>query len=183
MKKLLFLVLFATAALAVQAQTTKHNCTGAASSASVDVSDEAIAQAASLDETIERRVCETSGKVSYYRKDVCQKSGKVSYEPVNYDAATNQFVNASPSEMGSAKKSCCASKGATATAASTGKKACAGSKAGKSCCASKGAKATTASKKSKACAGSKSGKSCCAGKTAKGASASVAPTAKNVKND
>ena len=92
MKKLLFLVLFATAALAVQAQTTKHNCTGAASSASVDVSDEAIAQAASLDETIERRVCETSGKVSYYRKDVCQKSGKVSYEPVNYDAATNQFV-------------------------------------------------------------------------------------------
>lgn len=183
MKKLLFLILLASAAWTVQAQTAKHHCSGAASSASVEVSDEAIAQAASLDESIERRVCETSGKVSYYRKDVCQKSGKVSYEPVNFDAATNQFVNASPSEVGSAKKSCCASKGAAATAASTSEKACAGSKSDKSCCASKGAKATTASNDSKGCAGSKAGKSCCAGKSAKGASASVAPTAKNVKND
>lgn len=183
MKKLLFFILLASAAWTVQAQTAKHHCTGAASSASVEVSDEAIAQAASLDETIERRVCETSGKVSYYRKDVCQKSGKVSYEPVNYDASTNQFVNASPSEVGSAKKSCCASKGSSAAATSESGKACADAKADKSCCASKGAKATTASKTSKACAGSKAGKSCCAGKSAKGASASIAPTAQKVKND
>lgn len=183
MKKLLFFVLLASAAWTVQAQTAKHNCTGAASSASAEVSDEAIAQAASLDETIERRVCETSGKVSYYRKDVCQKSGKVSYEPVSYDATTSQFVNASPSEVNAGKKSCCASKGAKATAASETSKSCAGSKADKSCCASKGAKATAASETSKSCAGSKAGKSCCAGKSAKGASASVAPTATKVKND
>ncbi len=159
MKKVLFLFLLVSGALTVQAQSTKHNCAGhAATSVTSEVSDEAVAQAASLDESIERRVCETSGKVSYYRKDVCQKSGKVSYEAVAYDAATSQFVNASPSEM--------SEKGA------------------KSCCASKGAKATAASSKdAKSCAGSKKGKSCCASKKAKGTSASVDATAKKVKND
>ncbi|MCF8236818.1 MAG: hypothetical protein K9I85_01570 [Saprospiraceae bacterium] len=158
MKKVLILSLLVAGALTVQAQTAKHNCNGAAStSLTSEVSDEAVAQAASLDESIERRVCETSGKVSYYRKDVCQKSGKVSYSPVSYDATNSQFVNASPSDLNA--------------------------KGGKSCCASKGATATSASSKDeKGCAGSKKGKSCCAGK-AKGTSASIAPTAKKVKND
>ncbi len=161
MKKLLLLLLLVPAALTIQAQSAKHNCashSAAATSVSAEVSDEAIAQAASLDESIERRVCETSGKVSYYRKDVCQKSGKVSYEAVSYDAANGQFVNASPSDMNAKDaKSCCASKGASATA--------------------------TSGQDGKSCAGSNKGKSCCAGKAAKGTSASIAPTAKKVKND
>lgn len=141
MKKVLFVAILALGAWTVQAQSAKHSCAGHSTSASADISDDVIAKAASLDETIERRVCETSGKVSYYRKDVCQKSGKVSYEPVNYDPETSQFVNASPSEMsGNASgKSCCAGK------SSSGKTSCASGKS--SCCAGKNAKGAGACEK------------------------------------
>ncbi|MBK7342935.1 MAG: hypothetical protein IPJ06_07390 [Saprospiraceae bacterium] len=161
MKKLLLLLLLVPAALTIQAQSAKHNCashSAAATSVSAEVSDEAIAQAASLDESIERRVCETSGKVSYYRKDVCQKSGKVSYEAVSYDAANGQFVNASPSDMNAKDaKSCCASKGASATATS----------------GQDGKAALVRIKENPAAPV----------RLQKGTSASIAPTAKKVKND
>lgn len=167
MKKLILFAVLALAAVGVQAQ---HNCgskSHSASTTSSSVSDEAAAQAASLDGTIDRRVCETSGKVSYYKKDVCEKSGKVSFSQVQYDAATSQFVNVAPSSVSDKKSgSCCASKGASASATS----------------GEGGSKAS--------CAGKTSGsKACCAGKKAKGSSASVEsnqsmvePSAKKVNN-
>jgi hypothetical protein len=152
MKNLLFLFFLAISAVAVQAQSDNLTST-------TSVNDEVAAKAASMDATIDRRVCETSGKVSYYRKDVCEKSGKVAFEQVHFDAAAGQFVNVAPSSIATGEKAACASK-----------------TAGKACCASKGTSATAASSEEKAaCAsGSKTaGKACCSSKKAKGASAAV----------
>jgi len=63
----------------------------------------AVAKAAALDDSIERKVCDKSGKVSYHQKAVCPASGKVSMKEVQYDAATAKFVNISPSDMTEAK--------------------------------------------------------------------------------
>lgn len=154
MKKLLFLFVLAISAIAVQAQSDNL---------AASTTQDAAAKAASMDASIDRRVCETSGKVTYYRKDVCEKSGKVSFEQVQYDAAAGQFVNVAPSQI------------------ATGEKAgCAGQSAGKSCCASKGASATAtaASGEEKAACGSKTaGKACCSSKKAKGSSAAVSDDA------
>lgn len=81
------------------------------------------AKAASMDDTIEERVCEKSGKVSYHQKSVCEKSGKVSYSEVQFDEASAQFVSIDETEVKassatkkacSSKKGCCKSKGAKA---------------------------------------------------------------------
>lgn len=171
MKKLLFLAFMAVGTLTVQAQTET-------ASSATSISDDAAAKAASLDQSIDRRVCETSGKVSYYKKEVCEKSGKVSFEQVQYDATAGQFVNVAPSQV--AEKAACGSKS---------------SASGKSCCSSKGASAAAASTtegSEKAACGSAagaSGKACCSSKKTKGSSAAVSaeentltPTAKKVKN-
>ena len=158
MKKIFLFALLVCGALAVQAQTKGHDCAShkakASATAVESVSDDVIAQAASLDENIERRVCENSGKVSYYRKSTCEKSGKVSYNPVNYDSASSTFVNVSPAQVTKKKacaskangKSCCA-KGAKATAVAgkAGKSCCAGKKGAKACSSKKGARATSVS--------------------------------------
>lgn len=85
------------------------------------------AQAASMDESIEKKVCNETGMVSYQRKSVCEHSGKVSYTQVAYDEATATFVDidetavkASSAEKKSCgkKAGCCAkSKQASADAA------------------------------------------------------------------
>ena len=67
-------------------------------------------------------------------------SDAVSYVDVNYDAATNTFVNVSPMKMEGGKD--CGTKGTSAN--------------GKSCCAGKSSATSTSGS---------NGKSCCAGKT------------------
>lgn len=79
------------------------------------------AKAAMTDETIEKKVCEKSGKVSYQRKDVCEKTGKISYTAVQYDEAQAKFVDIDESDIKassmmkkgcskSSKAGCCAKK-------------------------------------------------------------------------
>lgn len=104
MKKLfmLFAVLSFVGLSTVNAQT----CTKSAS-ASKSCCSATVAKAASMDDSIEKRTCETSGKVSYVRKEVCSTSGKTSYTNVEYDASTKKFVNISPTHNAdAAKKSC-----------------------------------------------------------------------------
>lgn len=167
MKKLLFVALLACGFVMVQAQSESL-----AKASNSSVAQDAATVAASMDPSIDRRVCETSGKVSYYKKDVCEKSGKVSFSQVQYDAASGQFVNVSPSQVAE-------------------KAVCAGKTSGKSCCASKSSSASaTAGTDEKAnCAGKASDKACCS-KKAKSASAAavspegntVAPSAKKTSN-
>ncbi len=59
--------------------------------------------AAKNDETIERKECQHSGKVSYFQKSECAKSGKISMNEVKYCSDAKAFVNASPSEVMSAE--------------------------------------------------------------------------------
>ena len=72
-------------------------------SASNVLSAQAIAELADLaaknDETIERKECQYSGKVSYFQKSECAKSGKISMNEVKYCTESEAFVNASPSEV------------------------------------------------------------------------------------
>ncbi len=93
----------------------------------------AAAKAASMDDSIVKRVCEKSGSVSYAKKATCAKSGKVSYTDVKYCSNAQAFVNASPegsvklvnskaNTVEGAKKACCSGKDA---------KACCGKKASK----------------------------------------------------
>ena len=93
------------------AATEKQMCTKSAA-----------AKAASLDGTVESRVCEKSGNLSYVRKSVCEKSGNVSFSEVKYDSASGKFVNYSPSK--GTKASCSKSK----AACSKSKAACTKSK-------------------------------------------------------
>lgn len=105
---------------------------------------EADALAAS-DETVERRECSTSGKVSYFQKSVCSTSGKVSTSEVKYCETSKKFVNVAPSTMeadASAKViqvSDKPAKGVAKPACSASKKECS-----KKC--TKGAKAATNTK-------------------------------------
>ncbi|MEZ4948508.1 MAG: hypothetical protein R2879_14395 [Saprospiraceae bacterium] len=150
MKKLF--LLFALVSFAALG-TIQAQCHGKKSASTTEVqSDEAAAKLASMDETIERRVCEKSGTVSYWKKETCAKSGNVSFSEVSYDSANGQFVNVSPSEVhGKATngKSCCAGKSAGSKAscsgaekASASKASCSGAaKAG--CCSSKKASAAS----------------------------------------
>ncbi len=110
MKKVLFLLTFVFAAGMVSAQkcnksASKKCCAKKTQTAAVQTTPETqvasmIAEAdaaAALDETIEKKVCETSGKVSYSQKSVCSTSGKVSFQDVMYDSEAKTFVNVSPS--------------------------------------------------------------------------------------
>jgi hypothetical protein len=107
------------------------------------------AKAAEADATIDKKVCEKSGKVSYVKKDVCEKSGKVSYTSVSYDAVQGTFVSLDEkakdcSSKAKASSGCCASKGKATGVAGKDKKECSKECAKK--CAKKG-EASSASKK------------------------------------
>ncbi len=79
---------------------------------------------AANDASIEKKVCEKSGKVSYMRKATCEKSGKTSFTPVQYDAGSKKFVNVAPAASdvqlvsGGEKKMCAKSAAAAAKLAS-----------------------------------------------------------------
>jgi hypothetical protein len=156
MKK--FIVFFALLSFTAVNYLSAQDC-GAHKKSSTSTSavqnDDAVAKAAAA-EGIERRVCEKSEKVSYWRKDVCAHSGKVSFSEVEWNAANSKFVNVSPSE-----KACCTKDG---KAMKTSKKA-----KGKACCEGGKASATktSATEEKAGCGGASatSGKSCCAKKT------------------
>ncbi len=87
--------------------------------------------AAENSESIEKKVCDKTGAISFYEKSVCSKSGKVSKAEVYYDVKEASFVNVSPKDVMSAEKEAKVVKTSTKSA----KKSC--SKSGKKCCASK----------------------------------------------
>ena len=149
-----FLLLFALIGFVAIGNTSaqKKACTYAKKSVEASATDaEAFAaKAASLDETVERKVCEKSGKVSYFQSATCEKSGATKVSQVQWCTNSNKFVNMSPS--GEAKKSCAAK--------------CAKGAKGKAGC-SKGTKATSVSAKKGCCSSGTCQKACCAGKKAK----------------
>lgn len=96
----------------------------------------AAAKAASLDDSIEKRTCPQSGKVSYLRKSVCEKSGKVSLTEVEYCSKSEKFINVSPRKAGCTKSKAAGACGAKATKVS-GKASSCCSSAQKAACAKK----------------------------------------------
>ena len=115
MKKVLILFAFVFTAGIVSAQKTctkaeKAACAKAGkkcvkSTASAHDGETKVASALSVaelaadnDETIEKKVCEYTGNVSFYKKNVCEKSGKVSMTEVQYDEEAAAFVNVSPKD-------------------------------------------------------------------------------------
>jgi len=166
MKKVLFLfsfVLFAGMMTAQTAETApKKSCAkscaktctkGASKTVSTDAIKVNEGQVASLiaeadalaasDESVERRECATSGKVSYFQKSVCSTSGKVSSHEVQYCSTSKGFVNVAPSTMAADAEAKviqvsdkAAKKGAAKPACSASKKSCS-----KTC--TKGAKAAS----------------------------------------
>ena len=108
-------------------------------------SAEAAAKLASMDESIEKKVCEHSGKVSYSRTAV-GKDGEAMVTAVSYDAPSNTFVSVSDSD----KKSCCAS-GSGSGSASSANAGKAKTKDSASCC-------SKSEKKANGCAEGKSSK-------------------------
>lgn len=108
------------------------------------------AKAASSDASIEKRQAE-DGSIAYVRKEA-DAQGSVKFVSVQYDEASNAFVNVAPktvatgSTEGMVKKSCTA--GEMKACSSAEKKACAGGAAsgGKSCCAKPAGAAATEKK-------------------------------------
>ena len=120
MKKLVFLFAFVMAAGMVSAQTAdvKKSCSktcaktcASKKSASVSIdgdtkvasAESAAELAASNDESIEKKVCDVTGNISYYKKSTCEHSGAVKMTEVKYDESSNSFVNVSPSDVMSAE--------------------------------------------------------------------------------
>ena len=158
MRKILFLFAFILiGGLTVNAQCTKSGATekaccaakkGAASVdgkacagskvASASVESEAEKAAASND-NIQKRVCETSGKVSFFEKSVCAHSGTVSWNEVEYNQTEKKFTRVASASMERNVN--------TGEVKNTEPKACCKKDGNKACCKKDGA--------SKACAGEK----------------------------
>lgn len=108
----------------------------------------AAASLASLDNSIEKKVCEESGKVSYFQTSVCEVSGKESVNEVKYCDKSKKFVNVSPSAE--AKKDCSkkctkGAKEAKATGVSNTKACTKGAKSCEKACSKKAKSAAAAS--------------------------------------
>jgi len=102
------------------------------------------AKAAASDASIEKRQAE-DGSIAYVRKEA-DAQGSVKFVSVQYDEASNAFVNVAPKTAaagtteGMTKKSCSPAEMKACSASE--KKSCAGAAGGKSCCAKPGAAAT-----------------------------------------
>ena len=134
MKKLV--LFFGLSMLFVSANAIAQSCSHGSKSAeakSCVKPSEAAMKAASMDASIETKVCEKSGSVCFLKKST-DASGNVSKSEVRYDEASAQFVALSTEADASAKsgKSCSSSKACCSK----------GAKAGKACCASKGTAST-----------------------------------------
>lgn len=149
MKNLLLLVAlvsFVAAGSAIAQDCGSHGKSHSTSMVHSD--DDAAMKAAASDPSIERKVDEKSGKITYWKKETSADAMTVSLQEVEYCTKSAKFVNVSPSEKascskGASSKGCCSSKKGSATKVSL--------EGGKSCCTS-GAKAGCCSKKSGASA-------------------------------
>lgn len=139
MKKAIFFFAF-TFVLGTFAANAQ-SCSAAAGTGTKSCCAGKVAKAAAADPSIEKRQAE-DGSVAYVRKEA-DAQGNVKFVSVQFDEATNAFVNVAPktlttdkSEM--TKKSCSAE----------GTKACCagGAAQGKSCCANKAASSCTEKK-------------------------------------
>lgn len=149
MLTLAFLGVFALTS--VQAQScAKTQSTANASCCAKSSVDGAAAQAASLDNTIERRVNAETGEVTYVRKAACESSGKTTYTQVEYCTKSAKFINVSPQKQNCTKdKASCTedtAKGASATKVSNNSTSCC-TAAEKAACCPNGSKTTGASAK------------------------------------
>lgn len=121
MKQLLLLVLlsctFTVGTLSAQACCKgKKACSKSTASSSTEVDQAyvmAASDAAAKDASIEKRVCEHSGKVSFF-KNSKDANGATASTEVTFDQATATFVNMAPSNenaksCSSGKKACCKS--------------------------------------------------------------------------
>lgn len=134
MKKGLFLLsFFFVLGIAAASAQSCHGSASAAAGASKSCCTSKAAKAAAADTNIEKRMSD-DGSVSYVRKE-SDGQGNVKFVSVQYDEASNTFVNVAPK--------------AATTEANSGmvKKSCSMS-AGKACCAG-------GSKEAKACSGAK----------------------------
>jgi len=133
MKKSLFLLsfLFVLGVAAANAQS----CHGGSASASKSCCTSKAAKAAASDASIEKRMAD-DGTVSYVRKE-SDTQGNVKFVSVQFDEASNTFVNVAPKSV---SDDCKAGMTKKACAAGSGKACCAaGAKEGKACCAAKAA--------------------------------------------
>lgn len=120
---LLAFALLGFVSFAAQAQTccakAGKTASGVKSEASCSSSTSEAFKAASLDDSIEQRVDNTTGKVSFVRREVDASTGHASYVPVEYSTETKRFVNQAP-EM----KADCHKEGKTAACCANGTGAC-----------------------------------------------------------
>lgn len=147
MKKIIFLFSFVLlSGLTLSAQCTKTASSGEKACcaskkggkvASASVLSEA-EQVAAQNENIQKRVCETSGKVTYYEKSVCDHSGSVSWNEVEYNKEAKKFTRVASASMERDAK--------TGEAKTVAPAACCKKEAGKACC-KKGEKACAGEKK------------------------------------
>ncbi|HMQ46676.1 MAG TPA: hypothetical protein PKA00_04000 [Saprospiraceae bacterium] len=147
MLTLAFLGVFALTS--VQAQScSKTQSTANASCCAKSSADGAAAQAASLDNTIQRRVNAETGEVTYVRKTVCETSGKTSYDQVEYCTKSAKFINVSPQKQ-NCTKPCTegTAKGASATKVSNKSTSCC-TEAEKAACCPNGSKTGASAKTS-----------------------------------
>jgi hypothetical protein len=131
MKKVIFFFSFF---LVMGIAAANAQCTSA--SAGKSCCSSKVAKAAAADPTIEKRMAD-DGIVSYVRKEA-DAQGNVKFVSVQFDEASNAFVNVAPKTATASTTNTneMVKKEASCTAAE--KKACAGgAKEGKSCCASK----------------------------------------------
>lgn len=132
-KGLLLLSFFFALGMAAASAQSCHGAAAAGASKSCCASK--ASKAATSDASIEKRMAD-DGTVSYVRKE-SDAQGNVKFVSVQFDEATNTFVNVAPkavaadAKAGMTKKSC---------AAGASKACCAqGAKEGKACCAAKAA--------------------------------------------
>jgi len=158
MKKLFLLVGFFcfVGGMSLNAQCAKTctkkttSATSMADKSSNEVSAKMVANFAEADPSIERKVCDYSGAVSYYKKKQCEVSGNTSYTEVNYDAALGQFVNISPSESGAELRQVHSTSAKVMEIknadGSASKKACCSMACAKDCCKDKKSTSTSEAK-------------------------------------
>ncbi|MBK9272346.1 MAG: hypothetical protein IPM48_12195 [Saprospiraceae bacterium] len=131
--KNLFFVLFVFllgGMVQVSAQSCSKSKAAGCCASKTASAEKAALKAAELDPTIEKKVCEKSGKVSFYRNTVDETGVSVSTQ-VMYDEGKAMFVNQSTevSHEGEAKA-----------------KACSSAAKGKACCSKKDAKGCSKAK-------------------------------------
>jgi hypothetical protein len=106
------------------AQTCSHG-SKSAQAKKCEKPSEAALKAASLDPTIETKVCEKGG-YACFMKTTTDAQGNVTKSEVKYDEAKAQFVSISDADMKDAKngKACSMSKACCAKGAANGKACC-----------------------------------------------------------